>query len=144
MSSLNQNWPKLLITCDTTTGTSYWNMKSQRQFHDFCLGWLQANIDTGYYIDSTTAHSFVEWVMQKYGMTESVAVEIETLVETGVFSSMVAHWTIQNESHKLLQEAEQAVLDSDGEVAYKILTGFSELYSDDILGKDYFELKDFS
>ena len=142
---MNDKWPKLLITCDTTTGTSYWHMKSKKYFLNFCLNWLSDNIQTGYYEHDTYDGSFIQYLSDEYNIQTS-----DMLTTTAIFDIIgdcylaKCEWTSKSELFKLYKEALEAYKNNDGDKAYEVLKKYSKIYEHDLLGKNHFELVEYS
>lgn len=136
-------WPKLLITCDTTTGISYWHIPSKEYLDRLCLEWVLTNLENDWYSYDRFNGSFVEFVSDKFKVD---AINAEAIIKNGDdhARALKSNYEFYSTRHKLFTQCIEAITYKNGDLARDALEKYSELYKDDILNKEFFQLQDYT
>lgn len=136
-------WPKLLITCDTTIGTSYWHIPSKEYLDRLCIEWVLTNLENGWYSDERFEGSLVEFVADKFKVDLTAAASI---LENGDEHryALKAEYEFHDTRQKLFMQCIEAIKTLNGDIARDALEKYSDLYEKDVLGKNFFKLVDYT
>lgn len=73
---MNDKWPKLLITSCEELGESYWQIKSEKALHKFCLQWISSCVEQGHYEDDTFGGTFTEFIQEELQVSQEASENI--------------------------------------------------------------------